>query len=61
MIMKTISMMPESQRRAAMKRFAELCSEGHAIEEIAKEMNIPESEIRTCVEWVHGFDINEEA
>ena len=55
MIMKTITLMPESQRRAAMARIKRLVEAGHTVDEISKELNIPESEIRECIEWVNTY------
>lgn len=52
MIMKTISMMPESQRRSMMVRLDKLIKEGRSVSEISSELHIPESEIHDCIEWV---------
>ena len=52
MIMKSISTMPESQRRAAMVRMAELIEAGYGATDIALKLNIPESEIRDATDWV---------
>ena len=52
MIMKSISTMPESQRRAAMVRLAELIEAGYGVTDIALKLNIPESEIRDTIDWV---------
>lgn len=52
MIMKTISTMSESQRRAAMVRLAELIEAGYGVTDIALKLNIPESEIRDAIDWV---------
>lgn len=52
MILKSISMKPESQRRAAMRRLVKLADEGRSIWEIAEELDIPEEEIREAIEWV---------
>ena len=52
MIMKSISTMPESQRRAAMVRLAELIEAGYGVTDIASKLNIPESEIRDAIDWV---------
>ena len=52
MIMKTISMMPESQRRVTMVKLAEMIKNGSGITEISSKLNIPESEIREAIDWV---------
>ena len=52
MIMKSISTMPESQRRAAMVRLDELIEAGYGVTDIALKLNIPESEIRDTIDWV---------
>ena len=55
MIMKSISMMSESQRRAAMVRLAELIEAGYGVTDIALKLNIPESEIRDTIDWVKNI------
>ena len=52
MVMKSISTMPESQRRAAMARLAELIEAGYGVTDIALKLNIPEPEIRDAIDWV---------
>lgn len=52
MILKSISMKPESHRRSMLRRFAGLVDEGRSIWEIANELDIPEEEIREAIEWV---------
>ena len=52
MIMKSISTMPESQRRAAMARLAELIEAGYGVTDIALKHDIPEPEIRDAIDWV---------
>ena len=51
MIMKSISTMPESQRRTTMVRLAELIEAGCGVTDIALRLNIPESEIRDAIDW----------
>lgn len=58
MIMKTISMMGESQRRAMMVRLAKLVEEGRSVSDISSELHIPESEIRDCVKWVENVKMS---
>lgn len=50
MIMKTITMLPEQQRKEAINKLSALVDEGRSITEISFELNIPESEIRECIE-----------
>ena len=52
MIMKTISTLPESQRRSMMVRLSKLIEEGRSVSDISTELHIPESEIYDCIEWV---------
>ena len=52
MIMKSISTMPESQRRAAMVRMAEMIEAGYGVTDIASKLNISEWEIRDAIDWV---------
>lgn len=58
MIMKTISMMSESQRRAAMAKLAKLVESGCSVTDISMELNIPESEIHECIDWVKNHKKN---
>lgn len=58
MIMKTINAMSESQRRATMVRLAKLIEAGYSVIDISTELNITESEIRECVDWVKNHKKN---
>lgn len=58
MIMKTISMLPEAQRRSTMVRLSKLIEEGRSISDISNELCIPESEINECVEWLKNVKKN---
>ena len=58
MIMKTITMLPESQRRSAMVKLDELIKEERSVTEISSTLNIPESEIRECIEWAKKYKNN---
>ena len=56
MIMKSISTMPESQRRATMVRLAALIEAGCGVTDIALRLNIPESEIRDAIDWAENVN-----
>ena len=54
MIMKTITMMPETKRREIIERFKKLVDDGRSISDISHELNIPESEIHEGIEWARS-------
>lgn len=52
MILKSISTMNESRRRAAMVKLSKMIEEGRSITDISSELHIPESEIQDAIDWV---------